>query len=538
MKHALHRILLLQLLTTLGLHALGSEIINGKKVPDNKMQFMASVQNDQNVHICGGFLINEFFVVTAAYCDRSNPTSVVLGNHNLKKIGDKMRYGVKRCKHPSYKKVEEGADIMLLKLSRKARQNKRIKPIPLPKTEIKFKNKQQCQVAGWGFTSDGKSVDELLMVDVPIVDLEDSLGSEIINGKKVPDNKMQFMASVQNDQNVHICGGFLINEFFVVTAAHCDRSNPTSVVLGTHNLKKIGDKMRYGVKRCKHPSYKKVEEGADIMLLKLSRKARQNKRIKPIPLPKTEIKFKNKQQCQVAGWGFTSDRKSVDELLMVDVPIVDLEDCKRIWEHHHGTFPDNVTCAGGYGTKNGFCEVLASLGLNADGSRIINGTRAPDDTFEFLVSLQSNEKHACGGFLISEDFVLTAAHCSAEELDRVVVGTHNLLNVGSENAVEAAEPQFLYLLNNKDFVVTAAHCDDGNPTSVVLGTHNLKKIEDTMRYSVKRCKHPSYEKVGKGSDIMLLKNSRNKHICGGFLIDEDFMVTAAHCDDGCPRKLN
>jgi len=47
--------------------------------------------------------------------------------------------------------------------------------------------------------------------------------------------------------------------------------NPTSVVLGTHNLKKVDEKMRYGVKRCKHPSYKKVEEGADIMLLKVSR---------------------------------------------------------------------------------------------------------------------------------------------------------------------------------------------------------------------------------------------------------------------------
>ncbi|KAK5870067.1 hypothetical protein PBY51_024729 [Eleginops maclovinus] len=118
MLHALHRILLLHLLTTPGLPAFGSEIINGKKVPVNKMQFMASVQNDKHVHICGGFLINEVFVVTAAHCDKLNPTNVVLGTHDLKKIDETMRYNVKRCKHPSYNTVIKGSDIMLLKVSR------------------------------------------------------------------------------------------------------------------------------------------------------------------------------------------------------------------------------------------------------------------------------------------------------------------------------------------------------------------------------------------------------------------------------------
>ncbi len=49
-----------------------------------------------------------------------------------------------------------------------------------------------------------------------------ALGSEIINGKKAPENLMLYMASVQNHKG-HICGGFLIDEDFVVTAAHCDR---------------------------------------------------------------------------------------------------------------------------------------------------------------------------------------------------------------------------------------------------------------------------------------------------------------------------
>lgn len=48
-----------------------------------------------------------------------------------------------------------------------------------------------------------------------------ALGSKIINGKKAPENLMLYMASVQNNGGQHVCGGFLISEDLVVTAAHC-----------------------------------------------------------------------------------------------------------------------------------------------------------------------------------------------------------------------------------------------------------------------------------------------------------------------------
>ncbi|XP_040896211.1 trypsin-like [Toxotes jaculatrix] len=187
---------------------------------------------------------------------------------------------------------------------------------------------------------------------------QNALGSEIIHGNKAPDDLMLYMVSVQNNAS-HICGGFLISENFVVTAAHCgDKREPTSVVLGTHNLKKVvNNKMRYGVKSCKHPSYVNFKSGNDIMLLKLSRKATLNKRMQPIQLPGPKMRLKDNQKCRVAGWGLTkTGGKVVVEMQVVEVPIINLKVCKEQWKEIQFNLPDNVICAGGYGTNKGFCQ--------------------------------------------------------------------------------------------------------------------------------------------------------------------------------------
>uniref|UniRef100_A0A3Q0S7C5 trypsin n=1 Tax=Amphilophus citrinellus TaxID=61819 RepID=A0A3Q0S7C5_AMPCI len=183
-----------------------------------------------------------------------------------------------------------------------------------------------------------------------------SLGSEIIKGKKAKKKSLQYMASVQNNTG-HICGGFLVSEDFVMTAAHCDDWNPKSVVLGTHNLKKVDKTMRYGIKKkYKHPSYKNIVSGNDIMLLKLSGKAYLDKKkpIKPIQLPTQQINLKENKSCSVAGWGaIKTNGPNVDNLQVVDVPIINLNKCKKKWQNY---IPANVICAGGYYKNKGFCQ--------------------------------------------------------------------------------------------------------------------------------------------------------------------------------------
>ncbi|XP_028258892.1 mast cell protease 1A-like [Parambassis ranga] len=178
-------------------------------------------------------------------------------------------------------------------------------------------------------------------------------GHDIINGKKAKKNSMQYMAHLTGRGG---CGGFLVSEDFVMSAAHC--AGLTEVTLGTHNLNKIDrNTMIYSVeKQCQHPNYDNNTLSNDIMLLKLSRKAQMGKKkIKPVKLPSKNPKpLKAKQKCTVAGWGLTKTAgNSADELQVVDVPVIDLKECKNLWGR---SLPPEVICAGGYNTPKGICQ--------------------------------------------------------------------------------------------------------------------------------------------------------------------------------------
>ncbi|XP_073812701.1 trypsin-1-like [Musca autumnalis] len=77
-----------------------------------------------------------------------------------------------------------------------------------------------------------------------------------------------------------------------------------------------------------------------------------------------------------------------------------------------------------------FLLFAALVGQISCASRIIGGQFASPGQFPHQVSLQLNGRHHCGGSIISETFIVTAAHCTIKQNPaamKVVVGTTDLL---------------------------------------------------------------------------------------------------------------
>ncbi|XP_058616102.1 granzyme B(G,H)-like [Onychostoma macrolepis] len=157
----------------------------------------------------------------------------------------------------------------------------------------------------------------------------------IVNGQEATPHSRPYMVSLQEDKE-HVCGGFLISDEFVLTAAHCrDKKKKLTVVVGAHNLKNENEgSVRIGVKSYhQHPDYCCDSHLNDIMLLRLEKKVKQSKTVNMISLIKNKKDTESGTVCSVAGWGSLRTNGSASDCLMeAKVKIKNNTECERRWE--------------------------------------------------------------------------------------------------------------------------------------------------------------------------------------------------------------
>merc|ERR1712168_58461 len=163
----------------------------------------------------------------------------------------------------------------------------------------------------------------------------------IINGKDVDaPGKYPFMASLQWFGG-HQCGAALIDERWVVTAAHCVKGAmfAHTVALGKHdNSRKFGEPRDYGALRSvKHPRFRKYSHRFDIALVEIE-KVNYTRFQQIIKMNEEVHAFNETSECVIMGWGATggNNLQMSDVLQESPVTILSQEECAR----HYGSMPD------------------------------------------------------------------------------------------------------------------------------------------------------------------------------------------------------
>nr|XP_023478967.1 granzyme B-like isoform X3 [Equus caballus] len=164
---------------------------------------------------------------------------------------------------------------------------------------------------------------------------------EIIGGHEARPHSPPYMAFVQFlvEEAKDGCGGVLVQQDFVLTAAHCWGSS-INVTLGAHNIQKQERTQQViPVKEAiPHPHYNSKNFANDIMLLKLERRAKLTEAVWPLNLPRGTAQVRPGEVCHVAGWGRVAPNgRASDTLQEVELTVQQDQECESYLQKYNST---------------------------------------------------------------------------------------------------------------------------------------------------------------------------------------------------------
>ncbi|KAI3352546.1 hypothetical protein L3Q82_005490 [Scortum barcoo] len=415
-------------------------IYNGKPCGPKERLYHVQITNKDDKFYCGGSLISDQWILTAAHCWEWG-MKVVLGVHPDPSKGipvtieaPPVMFGYKQNRIH---------DIMLLKLPKPVTG---FQTVNFPECGKKPKTGDEVQVAGHT-TTNSKPGDKKGVTVSTVVDLQ----KRITGGQTCGRNERLYHVQITDANNNFICGGSLISDQWILTAAHCWMWG-LNVVLGVHpgpgqSVKIEAPPVMFGYKQ---------NRIHDIMLLKLPKPLSKINpaltNIQPVSLPDCGRKPRTGDIVQIAGHaatnqhiagpGFTGLVRVYAESYTLQCANIPVVGCPRgfmsAYEHtfcgHAGT-GDADACHGDsgggvvyngkiYGVISrgghnvcvrpvGFMDVCVTVSTVVDlQKRIFGGQICGPNERQYHVKLTDvNNNLICGGSLISNQWILTAAHC-------------------------------------------------------------------------------------------------------------------------------
>ncbi|XP_068103315.1 transmembrane protease serine 9-like [Hyperolius riggenbachi] len=141
-----------------GIPKVSDRIVGGMDSVDGEWPWQVSLQF-LGYHVCGGSLISSQWVMSAAHCflrsNRSQDYKVLLGMYQL--FVSNPHEILSRLDtliiHPQFTQVGDQGDIALLKLANPVAFTNYMLPVCLPSSTVRFPCAMECWVTGWGHTS-------------------------------------------------------------------------------------------------------------------------------------------------------------------------------------------------------------------------------------------------------------------------------------------------------------------------------------------------------------------------------------------------
>ncbi|KAK2150171.1 hypothetical protein LSH36_419g00023 [Paralvinella palmiformis] len=163
----------------------------------------------------------------------------------------------------------------------------------------------------------------------------------IVGGTRANHGEYPWLVSLVRGSS-HFCGGMIIDDHWIVTAAHCVKSwwdnniwDWYRVRVGEYNrLVTDADELTLKIdKVIKHADYSDMTSANDIALIKTSKKIVFNEYVKPICLPGANTQLSINSDVEIAGWGVTEDDlTSASEIVQkANMKLASLSLCQRTY---------------------------------------------------------------------------------------------------------------------------------------------------------------------------------------------------------------